>query len=135
MSIPFEEIILIVSGVPWFVVVGLAALGFFVSWLWYGVLFKKIWMRLSNQSRAKPSNATMIVRFAEMFTLAYIIALIAQTDLATFMLFVDALIGVVLLVTLSGSMFSGGNIKLWGLNAGFYIVVILIFSVLLRVGG
>jgi hypothetical protein len=114
------------SEISWLGVV-LAAVAFFaVGGIWYGLLFSKLWMRLTGitEEQARGSNLPLT------FGLTAVLGLVAAIGLAAVIgsdasagsgLGIGLAVGVLVVATVLGiqSLYERKPIGLWALNAGY----------------
>ncbi len=112
-----------------------------IGFLWYGPLFSKPWMKEvgKNEADMKKSDgvggmyaATTIGSFIEAYVMAHFVAYVGATTIvlgaATGFW---AWLGFVATSFLSMSLFEGRSWKLYGINVGYHLVVMVVMGMIL----
>ena len=113
--------------------------------LWYGPLFQKPWAKMmgfdmSDKAKMKEMQKKAMPAYAAAFVGALVMAYVLShfIDYAMAKMAADgalvgfwAWLGFVAPATLANNMFGGKNIKLWLIDAGYYLVSLLIFGAVL----
>ena len=118
-----------------------------VGSIWYGPLFGKKWLKLSGISQADMQKAqkkgmgkTYAIAFVGALLMSYVFAvshIFASTYLgvsglaAGFTCAFFTWLGFIAPVTLGPVLWEGKPWKLWALNAGYYLVVLLVISIII----
>ena len=122
------ENIALLPQLPWIGIVIGSIAAYAIGWGWYGVLFQKQYMRLIENKREKTNWTAMGVQYLGLLTLAYLIGIFSLFP-TMFLLGLDALIGVILFLSLAGVLFQRGNtrnaMQFWLITAGYDIVAVL----------
>jgi hypothetical protein len=120
-----------------------------IGFLWYGPLFGKIWVKLAGISEAAMQQAkekgmlwafgfqivgALLIAFVMAHTLIFASAY-TQTSgyMAGLMNAFWSWLGFIVPVTMGPFLWEGKSWKLWALNAGYYLVSMLIMGVILAV--
>lgn len=112
-----------------------------VGFLWYGPLFGKIWMRLSeitpDPAKAKEMGLSYFLTFIGSLAMSYILSQFmvvvgAYSDVARgLMVGFLSWLGFVAPVTLGTVLWEGKSWRLWILNNGHYLVALLVMGAVL----
>ena len=119
---------------PWQeIVIGTVA-AYLLGLLWYGVFFKKQYMQCIENKEEKTNWIAMAVQLFALFLLAYIIGVFTIFE-ETFLLGIDALMGITIFMTLAGVLFQRGNtrkaIRFWLITAGYEVIAIGIIALIM----
>ena len=135
ISTLFSEMFQSLSTLPWLSVVIGAAAAYFFGWFWYGVLFRERYMSLTGNKGKKTNCLVVWVQILGLFVLAYFIAILSIFPIAMFLLSIDALIGVILFLTLAGFLFQYGNTSKamgsWLISGGYGIAAIALMATII----
>lgn len=114
-----------------------------VGFLWYGPLFGKVWMPLAGhtpesieQGKRKGMGPTYIIALVGAFLMAYVFAHVlgtyqAETLSAGFQGAFWMWLGFIAVVELGKVLWYGKTWKLWCIESGYWLVVLLINSAIL----
>ena len=121
-----------------------------LGFAWYGPLFGKKWMSLSGISEQQIEEFKKAGKneMNKQYAIAFVAALVMALVLAEFVVFAEnylllygvglgikvgfmAWLGFVVPVTLSSVLWEKKPWALWGLNAGYYLVLLLVTGVIL----
>ena len=131
MLIHNVELILIL---PWWQIAVGAGVAYLFGFLWYGVLLKKYYMPLIQNREEKTNHLAMLMQFLGTLVLAYLIGIFSLFE-TMFLVGIDALMGVVLLLSLAGILFQRGNnrnaVRFWLITAGYELIAILIITIVM----
>jgi hypothetical protein len=120
-----------------------------IGFLWYGPLFGKTWAAMMGfnetsmaDAKAKGMTKTYVINFIAALIMAYVLAhslIFASAYTSTsgvsagLMVGFWSWIGFIVPVTLGSVLWDGKPWKLWAINAGYYLVLLLVMGVLLAV--
>lgn len=117
-----------------------------IGFLWYGPIFGKMWMKLSNISEKDIADAKS--QMGKTYTLSMLAALVMAFVLGQFVEFAGvstivegawvgfwAWLGFVATTMLNGVLFERKSWKLYYLNAGYYLVSLPVMGAILAVWG
>jgi len=129
--------------VNWWAVIVCAVLSMVVGYLWYGPLFSKPWGEMTGWTKDKVAAIPMN-KFAVSYLLAFIAAFVISSVLAIVLRAVGAegigdgiVTAIVLWVGFTGAtiginmIFERKPLSLFGIQAGFHLVVLMVYSVVL----
>jgi len=114
-----------------------AVAGMIIGALWYGPLFGKVWVRLSNVNPDTMDKSKMGLRYLGAFIGTLVMAYVLANVIEGFAVeeFGDALeagctmwFGFIAPVTLGGVLWGGKSFKLWLLDNAYYLVVLLVMA-------
>jgi mannitol-specific phosphotransferase system IIBC component len=125
-----------------------AILSMILGYIWYGPLFGKLWMRLMGFTKESMSEGKS--KMAKTYSIMFIGTLLMSFTLAHSIVFASAYmnsagvdagltagiwnwLGFVVPVSLGSVLWDGKPWKLWFINAGYYLVALLMMGVLLAV--
>lgn len=123
---------LYIIGTNWFIIVVATVAGYAVGIIWYGFLFRKQLIRLTDRQKGeKVSKQTMFVGLLASFALAYFITfLMMLDDVVMSWIILGSFVDVLLLGILASTMLEGRNdmraFKMWFIHIGYYLVKISI---------
>jgi hypothetical protein len=105
-----------------------------LAMLWYGLLFRKAHVRLSENKTKDINWHTTVPEFLGLLTSAYLIGLLSlHPDI--YLLGIDALIGLTVLFMLSSLLYqqapSMDRFRFWMINAGYRTVAISIMAIII----
>jgi Protein of unknown function (DUF1761) len=120
-----------------------------IGFVWYGPLFGKLWMRLTGVTEDTAREA-MAKGMVWVMCFQFVGALLLSFVMAHTMIFASAYtqttgysaglmnafwswLGFIVPVTMGPFLWEGKSWKLWALNAGYYLVAMLIMGVILSV--
>ena len=114
--------------------------------LWYGPLFRKPWAKMMGlecteakmKEMQKKAMPAYVASFVGALVMAYVLShfidyAMAKTAADGAQAGFWAWLGFVAPASLANNMFGGKNIKLWFIDAGYYLVSLLIFGAVLAV--
>lgn len=124
-----------------------AVAGMAVGFAWYGPLFGKQWMALSGMSQ-QGINEAKKQGMGKIYLVAFLGSLLMAYVLAHFLVFASfytgaygasaglmagfwSWLGFIVPVTIGSVLWEGKSLKLWFLNAGHYLVVLLLMGLIL----
>jgi hypothetical protein len=127
-----------VSHIHWLAVVVAAVVGFPLGALWYGPLFGGAWMAATGITKERARQANM----AKIYGTTLLLNLIIATSLAMFIgpestfadgLFAGFMAGFTYVAAAFGItyLFEFRSIKLWGINAGYQVLVFSVMGTIL----
>ena len=100
----------LLSLLPWTGIVVGAVVAYLVGWLWYGVLFRKQYMGLIQNKAERTNWTAMVIQFLGTLLLAYLVGIFSLFE-SMFLLGLDALTGVILFLTLAGTLYQRGTTR------------------------
>ena len=125
------DLIAPIFDLPFVHMIGGTVIAYFLGALWYGRIFLNTWMRIVTTAPKENTPVAMVVQFFGLLAQAYLIGLFSLFP-EIYLLCVDALIGVTMLMMLSGTLYQYGNTRdayrLWGINAGYEVLAIIIIA-------
>ncbi len=136
--------------VNYFAVIAAAVSSMIIGYVWFGPLFGKLWMELSGITPPSPEQAKggMMKSYALMFVGSLVMAYVLAHSLvfassymqvtgvsAGLMAGFWSWLGFVAPVTLGGVLWKGEPWKLWFLNNGYYLLILLVMASILAVWG
>jgi hypothetical protein len=126
-------------------VCGLVAMG--LGFLWYGVLFGKLWIKEMGWSEAEMEAARkkgMAKQYIFQIIGAFLMAFVIAHNLEFAMAYLQTSgvsaglqtgfwnwIGFVVPVSMASVLWEGKSLKYWGITAGYYLVAMCIMGVIL----
>ncbi len=126
--------------VNWGAVVVAALAVFILGYLWFGLLFKKAWQRLSGVAEAKMSAASLIVALVGAFVMSYLFQHSLVFAASFFKMntigggleagFFDWL-GFIAPVTIGVVTYQRKPFTLWLLQNGYWLLALLVMGVIL----
>ena len=133
MIVPVNFVAVFVSGL----------VGMFIGYLWYGVLFGKLWMKLSGvQTSKKPKG--MGIRYTVQFVLTLLMAFVLAHSLlfASSYLKIEGIeaglsaaiwnwLGFIVPVSLGAVIWEGKSFKLWILNSSLHLIKLMVMGIIL----
>ncbi|MBI4134573.1 MAG: DUF1761 domain-containing protein [Candidatus Sungbacteria bacterium] len=138
-----------IVSINYLAVLAAAVAGMVVGFLWYGPIFGKLWMRLSgmtgqqlSEAKVKGMTTPYLLAFVGTLVMSYVLAhslIFASSYLAVsrasagLMAGFWSWLGFVAPVTLGSVLWEGKSWKLWFLNNGHYLVVLLLMGVILSI--
>jgi hypothetical protein len=120
-----------------------------IGFLWYGPVFGKMWMQLMGwgpmnpeqlAAKQKQARTGYIVMFISSLVMAYVLAHAITFGSAYLQITGIAAglqgafwswLGFIATVTLGSVLWEGRSWKLWVLNAGYYLVVLIVMGIIL----
>ncbi len=133
-SLLLREAFALLPILPWIFIIISAVIAYFFGWLWFGVWFKKKYMQLIQNKSKKTNWTAMVIQFLGLFTLAYLIGILSLFP-GMLLLGTDALLGVILLLSLAGILFERGNtrdaVRFWLITAGYECAAVLIMLLII----
>ena len=124
-------------------VLGAAVASFVLGMLWYGVIFCKPWMQLMglNEKKAKAAKQTgmaklHVIAFITGVVMSYVLAYVISYSGASGIFEAVSVgflvwLGFVATIMLGSVLWENKPIKLYVLNASYYLISILLMSVIL----
>ncbi|MGH6786378.1 MAG: DUF1761 domain-containing protein [Novosphingobium sp.] len=119
------------GNISWLAVVLAAASGFLIGGLWYGPLFLKTWQReagighdeMSKRHPAWVFGGAFVLQLVAAVMLAHMYAASQVTSLRTHLMMASG-IAIAFIATAIGVnyLFAGKSVKLWAIDAGYYLV-------------
>ena len=131
--------------VNWWVILVCAVISMIVGFIWYGPLFGKPWGNMTGWTKEKVAalpQGNMIRSYVLAFIAAFIIAMILALTLAATSsqgVGEGVLTSVILWIGFTGATigvnmtFQRRPISLYGIEAGYHLVAMIIYSILLSV--
>jgi hypothetical protein len=111
-----------------------------IASLWYGVIFRKLWMQLTNISEMKPAPVQMALPFVGSLVMSYVLthsiafgnAYVQTSGVSGGLMggFFNWL-GFIAPVTLMGVVYEKRPWKLWILDNGFWLLSLLVMGAIL----
>ncbi len=134
-----------IGAVNWLAVIVCAALSMVIGFIWYGPLFSKPWAILTGWTSEK-SAALPKSKLVTSYVMAFIAAFVISSVLAIVLLAVKAngiadgiITAIVLWVGFTGATigvnmtFERRPLSLFGIEAGFHLLTLIIYSIVLSV--
>ncbi len=126
------------GAINWLAVVAAAVSSFMVGGLWYGPLFGKTWMRVSEMSEERAAQANQ----GRIFGLSFVLQLIAAAVLALFIgaeaslgfaLFAAGSVGLFWVAPALGVvyLFEQRSLAHWAVNSGYQVVAFLLMGLVI----
>ncbi len=126
------------ASINWLAVLVAALAGFALGAIWYGPLLGKAWMRESGVTEAQTKAGNP----AQIYGTTLLLNLITATSLALFIgpdgtlqsgLFAGFMAGATFIATAFGVvyLFEFRSLKLWLINAGYWVVIMSVMGVIL----
>lgn len=132
-------------------VLGAAASNMIIGFLWYGPLFGKAWSRLMGWGEMTPEQVRDMQKKARpAYAINFAVALVMAYILAHYFVFASAYtntfgiaggiavgfwswLGFVVPVTIGSVLWDGKPWKLWFINAGYYLVSLLVMGIIIAI--
>jgi hypothetical protein len=130
MQVPVNYLAVLVAAIASYVIAS----------VWYGVIFRKLWMQLTGISDMKPKPMSMVLPFVGSLVMSYVLvhsiafgnAYMHASGFATGLQggFFNWL-GFIAPVTLMGVVYEKRSWKLWVLDNGFWLLSLLVMGAIL----
>jgi hypothetical protein len=126
--------------VNYLAVIVAAIASFVIASIWYGVIFRKLWMELTGIADMKPAPMSMIIPFIGSLMMSYVLyhsiafgnAYVHTTGVSGGLMggFFNWL-GFIVPVTVMGVVYEKRKWKLWVLDIAFWLVSLLVMGAIL----
>jgi hypothetical protein len=130
MQVPVNYLAVLVAAIASYVIAS----------IWYGVVFRKLWMQLTNISEMKPTPNSIIIVFVGTLLMSYVLdhsiafgnAYMHTSGLASGLQggFFNWL-GFIAPLTVTGVVYEKRSWKLWALDNGFWLLSLLVMGAIL----
>lgn len=130
MQVPVNYLAVIVAAVASYV----------IAFVWYGLVFRKLWMKLTGVTEMKPTAKNVIIMFLGSLVMSYV--LVHSIAFGSAYLHSSGLtgglqggffnwLGFIAPVTVSGVIYENRSWKLWVLDNGFWLLSLFVMGAIL----